>query len=209
MEGPDLSAMSEIWEDLAVTEMRLQLMSTLVKIKVGFADIEEFNLGLKGNLKNQQSTKLSEMQNKKFVRVAMEVKMRDEQMEKKKKMKNREDARTTLSKKLGKNTKTYRSTIRKFRDAALEKKAEFREKYNTKLEHLKFKYREDEEEKLDNIPKEMQEYASLSIFDRDNFDKIEILSYEVIRVGDVELSPKEEKVLKMHPKFSTMDTLQE
>ena len=42
-----------------------------------------------------------------------------------------------------------------------------------------------------------------------NFDKLEILSYEVIRVGDSELSPKEEKVLKMHPKFSTMDTLQE
>ena len=82
-------------------------------------------------------------------------------MEKKKKMKNREDARTTLSKKLGKNSKPYRSTIRKFRDAALEKKAEYRTKYSNKLEHLKFKYREDEEEKLDTIPKEMQEYASL------------------------------------------------
>ena len=93
--------------------------------------------------------------------------MRDEQKEKKKKMKNREDARTTLSNKMGKNTKTYRSTIRKFRDAALEKKAEYREKYSNKLEHLKFKYREDEEEKLDNIPKEMQEYASLSIFDKE------------------------------------------
>ena len=51
-EGQDLSAMPKIWEDLAVTEMRLQLMSELIKIKVGFADVEEFNLGLKGNLKN-------------------------------------------------------------------------------------------------------------------------------------------------------------
>ena len=55
MEGQDLSARSEIWEELAVTEMRLQLMSKLIQIKVGFADVEEFNLGLKGNLKNPEN----------------------------------------------------------------------------------------------------------------------------------------------------------
>ena len=39
VEGQDLSAMPEIWEELARTEMRLQLMSELIQIKVGFADI--------------------------------------------------------------------------------------------------------------------------------------------------------------------------
>ena len=47
MEGTDLSAMKKTWDDLAATEMRLQLMSELVKFKVGLADVEEFNLNLK------------------------------------------------------------------------------------------------------------------------------------------------------------------
>ena len=65
VEGQDLSAMPEIWEELARTEMRLQLMSDLIQIKVGFADVEEFNLDLKGNLKNPISGKIDEMQDKK------------------------------------------------------------------------------------------------------------------------------------------------
>ena len=69
MEGTVLSAMPEIWEELARTEMRLQLMRELIEIKVGFADKEEFNLGLKGNLKNLNSEKISEMQDKKVVKV--------------------------------------------------------------------------------------------------------------------------------------------
>ena len=48
MEGPDLSAMVDLWEDLATTEMRLQLMSELINTKVGLADIEKFNSGLMG-----------------------------------------------------------------------------------------------------------------------------------------------------------------
>ena len=122
MEGQDLSATSKIWEDLAVTEMRLQLMSRLMKIKVGLADIEEFNLGLKGNLRNPQNEKLTEMQDRKIVKASMEVKMRDEQIVKKKLMKTREQARTRVAKILGKNSKRYRTTIRAFRDAALAKK---------------------------------------------------------------------------------------
>ena len=55
MEGMDLNAMPEIWEELPITEMRLQLMTELIQIKVRFADIEEFNLGLKGNLQNKIS----------------------------------------------------------------------------------------------------------------------------------------------------------
>ena len=98
MEGQDLSAMTKIWEDLAATEMRLEMMSELIRIKVGFADIEEFNLGLKGNLKNLNLSKISEMQDRKIVKVAMEVKMRDEQVTKRKLIRARNNARTETSK---------------------------------------------------------------------------------------------------------------
>ena len=209
MEGQDLSATSKIWEDLAVTEMQLQLMSRLMKIKVGLADIEEFNLGLKGNLRNPQNEKLTEMQDRKIVKASREVKMRDEQIVKKKLMKSREQARTRVAKILGKNSKRYRTTIRAFRDAALARKAEYREKYDQKFDHLKFKYREDEADKIDKIPEEMQEFISLSIFDREKFDMIEIQSYETTCLGDLDLSNSERSVLRLHPKCSIIDTLHE
>ena len=209
MEGPDLSAELEIWEELAVTEMRLQLMSRLIKLKVGFADVEEFNLGLKGNLKNPENSGLNNLQEKKVVTAAMEVEMRDEQVTKSKLMKSREDARRESGKKLNKNSKTYRSTIRKLRNSALTKKEEYRGKYDQKVEHLKFKYREDKEDNLDKIPTEMHEYALLSIFDREKFEKIEKLSFEITRIGELEISNKEEKILKMHPSFSLIEPLKE
>ena len=179
MEGQDLSAEKELWEELATTEERLHLMSELIKIKVGLADIEEFNLGLKGNLKNKISTKYCEMQECKIVKAAMKVKMHDELITKRKLMRSRNKARYALSETLGKNSKRYRSAIKSLRDAALDKKREYKEVYVTKLEHLQLKYREDTQEKIDKIPDEMQDYVSLSIFDREKFDRLETKSYEV------------------------------
>ena len=77
------------------------------------------------------------------------------------------------------------------------------------MEHLKFKYREDAEEMLDKVPTEMQEFFTLSIFDREKFDRIEIQSYEVTKVGKIEVSNNEESVLKMHTKFSIIEDLQD
>ena len=209
MEGPDLSAMEELWQNLATTEMRLHLMSELLNLKVGLADIEEFNLGLKGTLKNKISTKYCEMQEHKIVKAAMKTKMHDEQITKRKLMKSRNQARTTLADALGRNSKRYRTTIRKLRDAALARKNEMRDKYKDKVRDLKFKYREDTEERLDKIPDEMQDYHNLSIFDREKFERIQIQSYEVTCVGEIHLSNEEKSVLRMHPKFCVMETLKE
>ena len=193
MEGPDLSAMVELWEDLATTEMRLHLMTELLNTKVGLADIEEFNLGLKGNLKNKIDAKYCEIQESKIIKAALKVKMHDEQITMRKLIRQRNKARSTVSDMMGKNSKRYRATIKRFRDAALAKKAEMREGYQHKVRDLKFKYREDAQEKLDKIPVEMQDYPTLSIFDREKFDRVEIQSYEVTCVGEINLSNEEKK----------------
>ena len=59
---------------------------------------------------------------------------------------------------MGKNTKRYRTRIRGFQERARKAKAEAKEKYKNKLEHLKFKYREDEEELLDTVPEGKTEF---------------------------------------------------
>ena len=70
-------------------------------------------------------------------------------------------------------------------------------------------YRNTEEEKLDNIPKEMEEFITLSIFDREKFDRIGTLSYEVTCVGEVSHSDAKKSVLRLHPKFSVIETLED
>ena len=105
-----------------------------------------------------------------------------------------------MQKSLGRNTKSYRTAIRNLRDAARKVKECYREKYDAKQEHLRDKYRETEQENL---------YIELSIFEREKYNRIETLSYEVTCAGEVNLTNEEKSVLTMHPKFSIIDTLQE
>ena len=135
--------------------------------------------------------------------------MRDEQVTKRKLIRARNKAREELAKILGKNTKRYRTRIRGFQERARQVKAEAKEKYKNKLEHLKFKYREDEEELLDTVPEGMKEFVHLSIFDREKYARIKIQSYEVTCVGEINLSNEEMSFLKMHPQFSVMEDLKE
>ena len=135
MEGQDLSVTKKIWEDLAATEVRLKMMSDLVKVNVGLADIEEFNLDLKGNLKNLLSEKTNEMVSVKLVRAAMSIKIKDEQITKGKLIRARNIARTDLMKKLGKNSNRYRAVIRDFRKSARETKIPLEKIYEEKTPH--------------------------------------------------------------------------
>ena len=201
--------MEEIWKALARTEMLLQLMTQLVKLKVGFAEVEEFNLGIKGNLKNPMSEKISEMQDSKIVKAAMEVKMRDEQVTKRKLIRARNKARAELSRNLGRNSKRYRTQIRCFQERARKEKVETRIKYTEKLEHLKRKYRENDEEKLDKVPAEVEEFATLSIFDREMYARLRCQTYEPTCVGDLTVSDGEKEILQMQPNFSLVEDLKE
>ena len=127
MEGLDLSAMTRTWQDLAASEMRLQLMTELGKINVGFADVEEFNLGIERNLKSKSRSKNSEMQDKGIIRAAMTLKMRDEQRYNSEMTRKRNIHRRDLGIHLGQNSKKYRTTIRNLRNEAFKVKKIYRE----------------------------------------------------------------------------------
>ena len=133
MEGQDPSAVKEIWESLATTEMRLQMMSELVKLNLGLADIEEFNINLTDNLKNKPSEKVTEMQNQRLIKATMSVKIKDEQTTRSKLIRKRNIARTNLMRELGRNSKKYRRRIRELRKAATDIKVGYRELYTEKM----------------------------------------------------------------------------
>ena len=66
-----------------------------------------------------------------------------------------------------------------------------------------------EEEKIQKIPEGLEDYDCLSEFDPGKFGEIEMKTYEVETIGDVELTDNEKKILQLHPKFSVLGKLEE
>ena len=66
---------STVLEELAASESRLHMMVELLKRKVGFADIEEFSLGLNIKYRSKLSARSREPNEWKFVKAAMECKL--------------------------------------------------------------------------------------------------------------------------------------
>ena len=52
--GKVLSGMQRIWEDIAVSESRLNLIAKLQEKKIGFHEVERFSLGLKYGLRSEK-----------------------------------------------------------------------------------------------------------------------------------------------------------
>ena len=77
MEGQSLGEMEKVWRAAATTEMRITLMDSLEKAKVGFNDVENFNLGLAYNLKSLDGGN-GRFKDRTVVQAAMELKRKDE-----------------------------------------------------------------------------------------------------------------------------------
>ena len=197
MEGMDLSsAMLKTWKALAASESRLHLMTELGELNVGFADVEQFNLGLNSKFRSNHFQQGKDNSEGKLIKVAMDRKMRDERKFNLEMNIERNRLRKELEKVYEKNSKPYRSTIKFMRNEAHEVKEESKENFASKIEHLRGKFRIDEEEKLRNVPNGLESFQELSIFSPKKFAKIERQSYEVEVLGDVSLTEEEKCVLR-------------
>ena len=78
IEGKDLSEMRKIWQEAAISELRLNLMSALKNKNLGFREIENFSLGLMYNFKSNKLIDQNEKPIKGVVQEGMKVKMIDE-----------------------------------------------------------------------------------------------------------------------------------
>ena len=93
IDGPDLSGMVKLWEDIAAGEARLNLLAKLQEKKLGFSQIEKFSLGLKYCLKSNKLQEENKKPIQKVVQAAMALKMRDEAELLKEKKREREGRR--------------------------------------------------------------------------------------------------------------------
>ena len=78
IEGKDLGELRQIWQDIAASECRMNLMSALKGKSLGFREIENFSLGLKYSFKSDKLRDQHDKPVEGVVKAAMQVKMIDE-----------------------------------------------------------------------------------------------------------------------------------
>ena len=164
--GLDLSAAQKVWVAIAASEMRLKLLRDLEPLDLGFADVEEYVIDL--GLKLRSTATNSRDTERRIVRDVMGLKLRDETNYHQEMTMERTRWRRDMKDRLVENSKQYRSVQNFLRGAAYREKDRYREKYDSKVEHLKFKYKRDENRLLDEVPKGLKDYKNLSIFYEEN-----------------------------------------
>ena len=103
-------------------------------------------------------------------------------------------SRRKIYKKNGDDSRKSKKQIRRLKNAARTVKMNLKSKYKKKVEHLRKKYRQDEEDSLDEIPSNMVGLEHLTIFDRKKYEEIETKEIEILTIGDVDLTDNERSV---------------
>ena len=183
------------------------MMCELRKLNLGFREVEEFNLGLKYHLKSQKMKDAKDEPDKKLIKAAMDIKYNDEVLYNKEQNSERNNWRRWLNKEFGANTKPNRRVIKFLQMEARKEKEAHENKYKEKINHLRNKYREDEEEKLNKVPTGLEGFKRLSIFDKVKFANITAGEDKTIILGDHDLDQDEKDAMKLPPKFGIMQNL--
>ena len=152
--GMDLGSARKTWVATAASEMRLNLLGDLEPLELGFCEVEDYVSELKLKLRST-ALKNSKNSERKIVKEAMKLKLRDEREFHQEKVKERNDWRRALKLQIGENSRNYRYVIKYLRGEARKEKERYKVKYSDKLEHLKRKYKEDENSKFDEIPEDL------------------------------------------------------
>ena len=127
IEGLSLKELEKIWQDLTNSEMRLKMMEILKLHKVGFNDVENFNLGLVFNSKTLTYDNYTEKDDKKVVEAAMNFKRKDEIRLRRKLLREKIMARKKIDKEHGKRSNKERKLIKYLNERAELKRKELKE----------------------------------------------------------------------------------
>ena len=210
--GMEAREAAKLWKSIAESMARINLMRSLIKEKVGLAEIEEFSLDLSSKFrsykfKNGSHRSKYDKSTEKF----MKLKLADDQHYHRDLCKARTKTRSEIAEKLGNNSRPFRRMMSELKNEENARKIELTKKYKNKVNHLKTKYKEDKNKisQEEDVPEDLQEFSELTIFNKKRYQEILEDSYEVTVIGNVDLTVAEEKVLKLHPKFCVTGRLQE
>ena len=212
--GKERRAAAKVWRNLGESMARVNLMKALIKEGMGLAELEEFNLGLSSKFKSSKfrSTVTSDPKVKnRVLGQVMKLKLADEQCLLRELFAEKTRIRKQIAKKTTKNSKPYRAIMKELMQEEVKAKGEHTTKFKKKVAHLKAKYNSDktEDSEEQEVPQDLLEYKNLTIFKSKKYDELQSDNYEVKIVGNVELTVEETRVLKLHPKFCVLTSLQE
>ena len=192
----------KIWEELAASETRLKMMDKLAHFKVGFNDVENFNMGLVYNSKTLNYDNYAGIDDRRVIEVAMNFKRKDEIRNRRRWIGEKIKIRKKIETELMNNTNQKKKLTKYLNQKSILKKRELGEKYDRKIEHLRSKYQVDKDKEKDRVPPDMEEYTELAVFNQEKFDRIETEEIEIVKFGDVELDEDEIEAMKLHPKMA-------
>ena len=212
-EGKDFGKVIKLWEKLAISESKLEMMGRMVKNRVGFNEIEDFVSKIEKKIteKERQHNRGGNRRSLKIIETTMAIKLHDERRKHSRLLKEKKEMVRTIVEDNDGDRDKVRKVMRKLRKFSKRKKKELREKNTKKLEHLieKQKQREEktrlwktENNRTDDITTEIENIKTTSAFIETRFDKIEKQETEPCTVGEVELNENEKELMKMHPKFA-------
>ena len=211
VEGPCIREAAKIWNSVAESEARTNLLKCLVREGRGVAELEEFNLGQINKFKSNKFKNKVLQQSKTCDRTtipAMKVKLADEQCFLRELLAARMKYKKEFSRSLGQNTRKYKNTIADLKKNARKVKQEATEKYKMKNIHLRQKYKKTQEENQEQeAPEDIEEYQNCTIFNKKQYENLQQVKYKVKVIGQIDLTPEEEEILQLHPKFCIMDKL--
>ena len=194
--------MERVWEEVAVSEARIRMMDRLAIHKIGFNDVEHFNLGLVFNSKMMDQENLTDKNDRKIVEAAMKFKRKDEIRNRRRIIGEKIRMKKMVEKDLINEQIKIKKIMRYLNQKATRKRKEMNEKYDNKITHLKRKYENDKTKELDRVPEEMELYGDIAVFSEEKFEKVKVTEIEVVKYGDVELDGDEEAAMRLHPKMA-------
>ena len=171
VDGTSLGEMLTAWKDAAASEVRVNMLDTLIKKKIGLNEVEQFSLGLRFGLKSEKMQKRSGKTVEEVVQAAMVLKLRDEKENSRELQRRKEDMKTWLAKKYHPKNKNFKKIVQYLRQEAWTEKKILAEKSKRKIAHLEEEYRKNEEDKA-LIPPGMENLGILSIFSKEKFGQI-------------------------------------
>ena len=121
------------------SDSRLNLISRLLQLRIGFNEVEHYAGDLNLKLKSEKSKK-SPNNERKLVREAMLIKYRDEINFNKETKAEMTRMRRDIKMEFGENTRMARNILKQLRNEELGMRKEMGDKYDEKVEHLRRKY---------------------------------------------------------------------
>ena len=146
--GKDLGSVRNIWVKYAASEERLELLRKLVKLNIGFVEVQDYCIDLKLKFKSASLDSNSDS-DKGVIREAMKLKLLDEGKYNEELLTDKNSLRREIHQAFGQHSHKSRSVIKYLRGEAVREKVTYKEKYQEKLEHLIEKYGKKENEELD------------------------------------------------------------